>query len=392
MQKKIVAVIFGGRSPEHEVSIITGHQVMDALETAGFLVLPIYITKTGEWYVGQSLYNIKQYADPSLNMNNLENVYRVSISPDRSIREMVLHPSVKKGLFRKPPQLWADVFFPTIHGSFGEDGTLQGLLELADVPYVGSGVTASAIGMDKVKMKAFFREAGMPTLDCLSVGREEWKPDGKSFLARAEKFCSFPMMVKPVCLGSSIGVMRCANSEELENAIETALVLDDQALVERALLDFVEINCSVMGPPEQTSVCEQPCRTQGFLTFDDKYKKGGKGAKVFGTNAGMASQERIVPAPISPEITSRIQELSMLAFRAIGASGVARFDFLLETAKQELYLNEINTLPGALAFYLWEATGLPFDELVTKLVHIALERYRVRSATQFSFETNLMVS
>ena len=389
-QKETVAVLFGGRSAEHEVSVITGHQVMDALEAAGYSLLPIYIAKEGGWYAGQPLHNIRQYTAPSFDVNQLQDVYRVSLSPDRSIRQLLLHPRTRRGLFKKEPRLWADIFFPTIHGSFGEDGTLQGLFEMADVAYVGSDVLASAIGMDKLRMKAVYRDTDMPVLDCISVSRIEWKRDSDPFVARVENFCDYPLMVKPVCLGSSIGVRRCENSSELREAIDAAVLLNERVLVERALVNFIEINCSVIGPPEQASVCEQPYTNDAVLSFDAKYKQGTKGGQVGGTKAGMASLGRIVPAPISAELTSRIQELSIKAFCAIGATGVARVDFLLEKNGGNLYLNEINTMPGSLAFYLWEASGISFDDLVTRVINIALDRHQLQSTTQFSFEANLL--
>ena len=389
-QKQTVAVLFGGRSAEHEVSVITGHQVMDALEAAGYPLLPIYISKEGTWYAGQPLHNIRQYTVPSFAVNKLKDVYRVSLSPDRSIRQLLPHPLSGRGLFKKEPHLWADVFFPTIHGNFGEDGTLQGLFEMAGVAYVGSDTLASAIGMDKVRMKAVYRDADIPVLDCLSASRLEWQRESDAFVARVQDFCGYPLMVKPVCLGSSIGVRRCETSAELREAIEAALLLNERVLVERALVNFTEINCSVLGPPEQASVCEQPYANEAVLSFDAKYKQGTKGKGGGGTKAGMASLGRIVPAPISAELTARIQELAIKAFCAIGAAGVARVDFLLENNGEKLYLNEINTMPGSLAFYLWEASGIPFDDLVTRVINMALDRHQLHSMTQYSFEANLL--
>jgi len=386
-----VAVVFGGRSGEHEVSIITAHQVMDALEVAGYSLLPIYISKTGEWFAGQDLNNLERFKDRNLNLNKLDNVWKVSLSPDRSIRTLILHPEGKKGVFKKPPQLWADIFFPTVHGSFGEDGTLQGLFELADVPYVGSNVLASAVGMDKSKMKDIFRAAGIPILDCITLSRPEFQQDEKRNLLRLETFCNYPLMVKPLRLGSSIGVKRCRNSEELKYAIDVAFVLDANILVERALENFKEVNCSVMGPPEQASVCEQPITQGDFLSFESKYKDGNKKTSPSGSKGGMASSKRILPAPLSPSSSKSIQDLAITAFRAIGASGVARLDFLIDNSNEALFLNEINTMPGSLAFYLWEASGLPFDQLVKKVIDIALESYAAKSRTTFSFEANLLV-
>src|SRR5262245_54774997 len=256
MAEKRVAVLFGGRSVEHEVSVITGHQIMDALKAASHRVLPIYLAKDGEWYAGDSLHNLKLYTDPAGEPTSAAGVSRVSLSPDRTIRQLVIHPGTRQGLFRKPPPLWADVFFPCLHGSFGEDGSLQGLFELADVPYVGAGVAASAIAMDKALTKAICRSAGIPVLDWRILSRHEWGQEAAEVVQGIETSFGYPVIVKPVCLGSSIGVQRCHDRASLREAIATALVLDDRALVETALTDFIEINCAVMGPPDQASVCE----------------------------------------------------------------------------------------------------------------------------------------
>jgi D-alanine-D-alanine ligase len=389
-RKPVVAVLFGGRSAEHEVSVITGHQIMDALEAAGYTILPIYITKDGAWYAGAALHNIQRYREPGFDVHTVQEVFRVSLSPDRSIRQLLPHPDTPRRLFRPVPRLWADVFFPTVHGNFGEDGTLQGLFEMADVAYVGSGVLASAVGMDKVRTKALCRDADIPVLDCVSVSRRGWQTDSDAFIARVAALSRYPLMVKPVCLGSSIGVRRCQDAGELREAIEAAILLDDRVLVEPALTDFFEVNCAVLGPPERASVCEQPHTSEALLSFDAKYKQGGKGAKVGGAKGGMASLGRTVPAPISTALTTRIQELAIKAFQVIGAAGVARIDFLIDRAKEQVYFNEINTLPGSFAFYLWEASGIAFDELVTQVVDIALEQHQTRGATRFTFDANLL--
>jgi D-alanine-D-alanine ligase len=390
MAAKTVAVLFGGRSVEHEVSVITGHQIMDALKAAGHRVLPIYLTKDGEWYAGDSLHNLKLYTDPAGEPTSAAGAARVSLSPDRSIRQLVMHPRTRQGLFRKPPQLWADVFFPCLHGSFGEDGSLQGLFELADVPYVGSGAAASAIAMDKDLTKIICRGVDIPVLDWLVLSRPEWSQEAAGAVERIETAFTYPVIVKPVCLGSSIGVKRCHDRATLREAIATALLLDERILVETALTDFIEINCAVMGPPDQVSVCEQPVTHEAILSFDAKYKRGGKGAKQARKPEGMADLERMIPAPISPELTQRVQRLATQAFRAIGAAGTSRIDFLYQPHGETLYLNEINSIPGSLAFYLWEATGIPFDELVDKLITIAFQRHGERARTQFSFEVNLL--
>jgi D-alanine-D-alanine ligase len=391
MSNPTVAVLFGGRSVEHEVSVITGHQTMDALDQAGFPSLPIYITKQGDWYAGEGLHNLDLYREQTFHAAGLKNVYRVSLSPDRSVRQLVVHPAATGGLLQKSPKLWADVFFPVVHGTHGEDGSLQGLFELADVPYVGSGILASAIGMDKVRTKRILEQAGIPTLDCLELSRAEWEADPDAVAIRVETKFRYPVMVKPVCLGSSIGVSSCADRPALREAIDLALELDGRALVEEALTDFIEINCSVMGPPERASACEQPIRSESVLSFDDKYRHGGKKlGRGQAESAGMAGLARQVPAPIGEALTRQVKRLAVEAFRAIDASGVVRVDFLYEASKRRLLLNEINTTPGSLSYYLWEEEGVRFDQLVSMLIGIALDRHESRRATVYSFSANLL--
>ena len=406
--KQTVGVIFGSRTGEHEVSVISAHQVMAALETAGYDLLPIYITKDGGWYAGSPLNNLSIYKTKGFNPGAVEGVYRVSLSPDTSIRTLLLHPDEKLGFLKKPPQLWADVFFPVMHGSFGEDGTLQGLLELADVPFAGPSTFSAALTMDKVRTKSVCLDVGVPVLHSVAFSRNSWKQNRNELVEHSEKLAAYPLFVKPVCLGSSIGVSRANNREELVQGIETALALDFQVMIEPALTDFIEINCSVMGPPEVASVCEQPVPRKDVLTFEDKYKRGGNskqgpklgGAKSSGSksgrsqegSAGMASLDRLIPAPISDELTKEVQRLAIEVFRAVRSSGVCRCDFMYDKKVQKLYFNEINPIPGSLAFYLWEASGIDFDQLVSKAVDIAFAEYSVRKETMYSFEANLLGS
>jgi D-alanine-D-alanine ligase len=268
---------------------------------------------------------------------------------------------------------------------------MQGLFELADVPYAGSGVLASAIGMDKVRQKRVLQQAGISVLDCLEVSRDEWTADTDESIRRSEAKFHYPVIVKPVCLGSSVGVSRCDDREALIDALNLAFELDGRALVEEALTDFIEINCSVMGPPERASACEQPMGYEAVLSFDDKYKHGGKKlGKGQPQSAGMAGLRRQIPAPIGDELTGDVQALAIKAFRAIDASGVVRVDFLYQASKKRLLLNEINTTPGSLSYYLWEEDGLRFDQLVSELVKMALRRHEEKRATVYSFSANLL--
>ena len=408
MPHQNVAVLFGGRSVEHEVSIISASQAMDALEVAGYKVLPVYIAKDGAWYAGRPLRELSFFRDPTLRLDDASGVYRVALSPDRTARLMVLHPYAKRGFFKRDPELWADVFFPVLHGSFGEDGTLQGLFEMADVPYVGCGVLAASLGMDKIQSKGVCRAAGVPVLDCVWSSREQWKRDPLEFLKRVEASFPYPVIVKPCSLGSSIGVKRCLDSAGLREAVDTALVLDERVLVEPALTHFREVNCSVTGPPYEASTCEMPHYKGELLSFESKYSSGGKSGKLAGgkmsaaggskgagaklgiSGAGMASLNRTIPAPITDEQTAEAKRLAVAAFQAIGGEGIARVDFLLDDRDGRLYFNEINTMPGSLAYYLWEASGVGFDQLVTRLVEGGLRRSEARRATQFAMDVNLL--
>lgn len=408
MPHQSVAVLFGGRSVEHEVSIITAQQAMDALEVAGYKVLPVYIAKDGAWYAGRPLRELALFRDPTVKYEDLAGVHRVAVSPDRTARFLVMHPYAKRGFFKRDPELWADVFFPCLHGTFGEDGTLQGLFEMADVPYVGCGVQAAALGMDKVRSKALCKAAGIPALECVAATRAQWQRDPLAFLKQIEAAFPYPVIVKPCSLGSSIGVKRCLDSAGLREAVETALVLDERVLVEPALTNFREVNCSVIGPPYQASTCEMPHYKGDLLSFESKYSSGGKSGKLAGgkmsaagmgkaagakagmSAAGMASLNRTIPAPISEELTKEAQRLAVAAFEAIGGEGITRVDFLLDDNTGQLYFNEMNTMPGSLAYYLWEASGLGFDQLVTKLVEGALKRSESRRGTQFAMDVNLL--
>ncbi|HZO51404.1 MAG TPA: D-alanine--D-alanine ligase family protein [Bryobacteraceae bacterium] len=402
MPHQNVAVVFGGRSVEHEVSIISASQVMDALEVAGYKVLPVYIAKDGAWYAGRPLRELSTFRDPTLRLEGHSGVYRVALSPDRTARLLVLHPYAKRGFFKRDPELWADVFFPCLHGSFGEDGTLQGVFEMADVPYVGCGVLAASLGMDKIQSKSVCRSAGIRVLDCVWASRGQWQRDPLEFLKRVEASFPYPVIVKPCSLGSSIGVKRCLDSAGLRDAVDTALVLDERVLIEPALTNFREVNCSVIGPPYEASTCEMPHYKGELLSFESKYSSGGKSGKLAGrkmsavgtksglSGAGMASLNRTIPAPISEAQTAEAKRLAVAAFEAIGGEGIARIDFLLDDRDGRLYFNEINTMPGSLAYYLWEASGVGFDQLVSRLVEGALRRSEARHSTQFAMDVNLL--
>jgi D-alanine-D-alanine ligase len=373
-----VGVILGGRSTEHEVSVVTGVQVIKFLSKR-HTVTPIYITKEGAWLTGSKLSSLETYK--TLNPKDPE-LQPLVITPDRGIG--IIQNPFPKGLLDKPKKMELDVIFPAMHGMNGEDGTLQGLLELADVPYVGAGVLASAICIDKVMTKVVLRGSGLPILDFIHFTRAEWEADEDAIVNRIEAKFGFPVIVKPARLGSSIGIEVAANPDDLRFHISVATHFDQKIIIEPYLKDRVDINCSVMGNDELVaSVCEQPISHEALLTFADKYLQGQRAQ-------GMEGAKRIVPAPISTDMTAEVQRLAKETFRAVDGKGIARVDFLLDRGAQKLYVNEINTLPGSFAFYLWEPVGISPEELVDRLVSLAVETHREKGKTQFTSGNQLL--
>ena len=375
-------MIFGGRSVEHDVSIVTAHQVMAVLGER-HEVVPVYVTRAGRWLSSTALNDLDVYRN-----DNAESVgVAAHIPPLAGFGGLLTEGGRLKGAQRIP----LDVVVPAIHGTYGEDGTLQGLLELADIPYVGSGVLGSAVGMDKVAMKAAFKSAALPVVPDVLVERHDLD-DLDSVVARVEDAIGYPAFVKPTRLGSSVGIGKAKDRDGLTSAIDVARRYDHRLLVEKAMEGCTEINCSVLGGGDdapRASVCEQPIAVTEFLSFSDKYMRGGKntdGAK----RSGMAAQERRIPAPLSADMTEKVQANAVAAFTAIGAAGVARIDSFVKESSGEAWVMEINTIPGSFSFYLWEASGLPFVDLMETLIDIALKNHERRSDLMFSFDSGIL--
>jgi D-alanine-D-alanine ligase len=387
-----VAVLFGSRSVEHEVSIITAVQAMDALDPRRYEPLPILITKEGHWMTGPDLRRIDSYRDLSGLLARCKPVY---LRPEPFGSRLFMEESGPLGS-RRTKATVIDVFFPMVHGTMGEDGTLQGLLEMAGVPYVGAGVVGSAVGMDKIVMKAAFQAQGLPIVKHVAFARRRWQSAREDVLTEIEQALSYPLFVKPANLGSSIGITKATDRASLAEAIDVAAHYDRRLLVEESFEGGIEVNCSVLGNDEpRASVCEQPIRWTEILSYEDKYLRGGKGkgASVKGAGAGgdgMASATRRIPAPISAELTARVQQFAVEAFKAVDCAGVARIDFLVDPVSGRIAVNEINTLPGSLAFYLWEPSGLSFPSMLDRLIELALERHRERQQTTYSFDSALL--
>lgn len=389
-----VGMIFGGRSVEHEVSVLTAHQAIAALPRDKYTPVPIYISKAGQWFTGDALLDLKNFRDLETLQTQAEPII---FSPDATQPGLLTRRAPeRKGIFggRAPAEQTIeplDVAFPLLHGSHGEDGTVQGLLELADLPYVGCGVEASAIGMDKLMTKIALRAAGVPVLPDFALSRARWQREADAVVEEIEALFPYPVFVKPVSLGSSIGVARAEDRATLRFAIDVAATYDSRVMVEPAQENIVEINCSVLGNDTEAraSVCERPI-SAGTLSYEEKYLKGGKGGKGSEGSKGMQSARRVIPADISDELTQAIQRRAIQAFRAIGAAGVSRVDFLVRPEEDTFYVNEINTLPGSLSFYLWEPSGVPFPELLTTLIGYAQARYREKRRSTFSFSSSLL--
>ncbi len=382
--KKQLGVIFGSRSCEREVAIISAVQLMRHVDPETYDVVPVYIDESGNWYTGEALKKIETYKPFRPNQAGVQRVI-----PDLSSGSGALLAHQKgAGLFaREKLEMVArvDVYLVVMHGLNGEDGTLQGLLELTNLPYTSTGVAGSAIGMDKIMMKQFFRGAGLPVLPGESVTRSQFEKDREETLRRLGEKLGYPVFVKPANLGSSIGVSRADDERELADSLELAFEYDRRVLVEKGLDRPIELNCSVLGYDDEVSASpiEMPVNHDAFLDFRDKYLASG-GSK------GMASLHRVLPAPIEDELRDRIQEMSKTIFRLMDCKGVVRIDYMFDRLSGELYITEINTIPGSLAFYLWENAGLPYARLIDRLVDCAERAHADKNRANYAFSSDIL--
>ncbi len=378
--KTRVAVLFGGNSVEHEVSVISAIQAIMNMNTDRYDITPVYITKNREMYIGDNVGNIDSYK----NIDKLINESRRVIFVNEG-KHTFLVPYPMKA-FGNKQKIEIDIAFPIVHGTNVEDGTLQGYLKTMGIPFVGCDVTASAVGMDKYVMKTVLKDNGIPVLDGALYTMGDYK-DINALIDDVEKRFGYPVIVKPVNSGSSVGIGVGKNREELEKKIDEAFLFARKIIIEHAILNLREINCSVLGDDEEAiaSVCEEPMHTEEILSYEDKYVNNTKGG-----SKGMASVSRQIPANISDELRNRIQKLSVKAFKCLGCNGVVRIDYMIDSDSGELYFNEINTIPGSLSFYLWEPAGIPYKELLDRMVQLALKRNREEDEITFAFDTNIL--
>lgn len=381
-----IAVFFGGESVEHEVGIISAHQAIEALDKNKYNVIPVYVSKERKLYVSDLLKDMSNYKDLK---HLISQCTQVSITSEDN--RVVIRP-VKPSLFGLKELGTIDVAIPVMHGTNGEDGTIQGFFEMLKVPYAGCDLYGAAIGQDKVLQKNVLNDNNLPITNWFWVYGAEMDTRQSEILDKVHRLI-YPVIIKPARTGSSVGISIAHNDEEYLACFDEARQYDEKIITEKVVKPMREINCSVVGDSYScvASVLEEVSSVSQdeLLSFSDKYLGGSKSTKSEGSK-GMASTARIVPAPLTDEQTRLIQQLAKETFRVLGTSGVCRIDFLMDADTKKVYVNEINTIPGSLAFYLWQAAGVSFSELMDKLVELALDRERRRSKMTFSYETNLL--
>lgn len=376
-----VAMMFGGKSVEHEVSVISGIQAIMNMDTDKYEIIPVYLTKNNEMYIGDEVGNMDAYKDVDALLKKSQRVIMINENGKVSLMP---YPMKK---FGKNKDVEIDIAFPVVHGTNVEDGALQGYLKTMGIPFVGCDVTASAIGMDKYIMKTVLKDNGVPVLDAQVYTLSDYA-QMDTLLETVEQRFGYPVIVKPVNLGSSVGISVAKNKVELTNSIDDAFRYATKVLVEHAITNLREINCSVLGDENEAtaSECEEPLHTKDILSYEDKYMSNQKG----GASKGMASVSREIPAKISEEKRQEIRDMAVKAFQALGCNGVSRIDFMIDEDNGKLYFNEINTIPGSLAFYLWEPIGVPYKELLDRMIQLAMKRVRTENNVTFTFETNIL--
>ena len=377
--KTNVAVFFGGRSVEHEISVISASQAMHAMDRDKYNVIPVYISKQGRWYTGDELFDVANYRDMKSLTSKCEEVFMRPEFGDFNLYR------AKSKLFGSNVFATLDVVLPVLHGTNGEDGIFEGVLETIGIPFAGCNTFSSANGMDKITMKMILKESGVPVVNYVWFTDKQWHRQKDSLVAEVESKIGYPVIVKPANLGSSVGISSAKDRKELIDSIENAEKYSTRIIVEDMVENLKEINCSVLGDCDdyQTSILEEPIKSGSFLSYEDKYMGGTK------TSQGMQASQKRIPADLPQDITDKIRFLAGETFRVLSCHGVSRVDFMVDANTNDVYVNEINTIPGSLSFYLWEATGIKFDKLMDNLVQLALKRKREASLKTTNFDHNI---
>lgn len=372
--KTKVGVFFGGRSTEHEISVISANQAIAAFNPDKYEIIPIYISKDGRWYTGRELTTLSAYRHPDQLLKNCTEVYMRPVFGDFNLY------NVHKPLFGKEVVETLDVALPVLHGTNVEDGKFEGLLETIGIPYAGCNTLASANGMDKITMKMILRADGIPVVDYVWMTDRQWATRRDEMIEKVEKELGYPVIVKPADLGSSIGIGAAHDREQLITRLDEAARFSRRLIVEHMVTALREINCSVLGDADEfeTSVLEEPIKAEEILSYGDKYMGG-----------GMHAAQKRIPAELSDEMAAECRRLAGETFRVLSCHGVSRVDLIIDDATGKVYVNEINTIPGSLSYYLWEAAGLSFENLLDRLVKLALKRRRDEQGKKTTFDQNI---
>lgn len=372
--KTIVGVFFGGRSTEHEISVISANQAIAAFNPDKYEIVPIYISKDGHWFTGRELLTLSNYRKPEELLKKCTEVYMRPVYGDFNLY------AVKKSLFGKDIIATLDVAVPVLHGTNVEDGRFEGVLETIGLPYAGCNTLASANGMDKITMKMILRADGIPVVDYVWMTDRDWTTRRDEMIAKVEKELGYPVIVKPANLGSSIGIGAAHDRDQLIERLDDAARFSRRLVVEHMVTALREINCSVLGDVDEyeTSVLEEPIKAEEILSYGDKYMGG-----------GMHAAQKRIPAELPDDQAAECRHLAGETFRVLSCHGVSRVDLIIDDATGKVYVNEINTIPGSLSYYLWEAAGLSFENLMDKLVKLALKRRRDEQGKTTSFSQNI---
>lgn len=374
-----IGVFFGGKSPEHDVSIITGQLIISELKKMDYDVMPIYLDKNGNWFIGKELGELKFFNDTA-KTEKLKKYSGYYLDLSRSEKKMILK---KKGLYFKKIEI--DLAFPAFHGVNGEDGTIQGMFEIINIPYVGCDVPSSAMAMDKTLTKLFYKNEGIATTKFIHFTKKDWRENKDKILSKIKNDLNWPVFIKPARLGSSIGMAKIKKYEDLEFACEVAMHYDNKILAEESVEDLADITCAVLGNnAPKPSLIQESVFIGDHFSYENKYLEDG------GAQLGNAQNNIIIPAKLDEETTKEVQCLAVKIFKIFGCSGIARIDFLFDKKSKIIYANEINPLPGTLYHHLWKKSGLELNELIENLIWLALEKYKEKNEIVYTFESNLL--
>lgn len=385
--KTVIGVFFGGKSVEHEVSIISALQVIENLDKEKYDIVPIYISKDNKFYSSEFLSDINRYKD-------LDEIVRLSDEVYFTHENGSLLVNKKDGIFKKV-LFKIDIVFPVVHGLNVEDGTLEGFLEMYNIPYVGCDVCSSAVGMNKIIFKKVLESSNIPVVEYDTLNISEFEQDSKKAFEKIKDKLSLPIIVKPANLGSSVGIEIIKDEKEFVPKMQQVFEFCENVLIERCITNLREINCSVVGDfsSQEVSVLEEPIKEDEILSYKDKYLgngKGGKLSKMGGKSSGMASLTRKIPAQLDKDQEDEIYNLAKNTFKLLNCEGISRIDFIIDGDNNKIYVNEINTIPGSLSFYLWEPKGVKFSELLDKAIRIAIKRQERRNKITYSTNVNIL--